>query len=350
MKTKIKQEKGITLIALVVTIVVLLILAGVSVNAIFSENGIINKAKDAQNKMDEAQQKDLNSINELNNWIDSKTNGNTGDGSTGGNTTGGGDNPSTPSGTWTQNKTTVTDGKTTYTVGDDYTYNCGVSGYTGGWKVLGADKGKLLIMSTVDVGTLGLKGVNGDGTTTYPAGYTNGIAKLKEMCEPYGTNARSITVEDINRVTGYVPEHQTISITSENKYYYDNDTTNQSSTATGTYAAYAGTYGLATALGITNNEPVTGNTDYSYYPNTPSGTTAGIETTSKAYKLLFRKADDSANCSYWLASSYVDAGSSYSAFGLRVVNSVGLVSRYSLWGSRNGANSYGNGVRAVVSL
>ena len=35
MKTKIKQEKGITLIALVVTIVVLLILAGVSVNALF---------------------------------------------------------------------------------------------------------------------------------------------------------------------------------------------------------------------------------------------------------------------------------------------------------------------------
>ena len=95
MKTKIKQEKGITLIALVITIVVLLILAGVSINAIFSENGIINKAKDAQNKMDEAQQKDLNSINELNNWIDSKTNGATG-GSTGGNTTGVGDNPSTP--------------------------------------------------------------------------------------------------------------------------------------------------------------------------------------------------------------------------------------------------------------
>ena len=42
MKTKIKQEKGITLIALVITIVVLLILAGVSINAIFSENGIIN--------------------------------------------------------------------------------------------------------------------------------------------------------------------------------------------------------------------------------------------------------------------------------------------------------------------
>ena len=90
MKTKIKQEKGITLIALVVTIVVLLILAGVSVNALFGNSGIIEKAKDAQNKMDQAKQNDLDSINELNNWIDGKING-----TTGGGTTGGDANPST---------------------------------------------------------------------------------------------------------------------------------------------------------------------------------------------------------------------------------------------------------------
>ena len=93
MKTKNKRsymkEKGITLIALVVTIVVLLILAGVSLNAIFSENGIIKRAKDAQNKMDQATQNDLDSINELNNWIEGKINGSSGGNTTGGNTTGG---------------------------------------------------------------------------------------------------------------------------------------------------------------------------------------------------------------------------------------------------------------------
>ena len=96
MKTKNKRnhsnQTGITLIALVVTIVVLLILAGVSINAIFSENGIIKRAKDAQNKMDQATQNDLDSINELNNWIDGKING-----TTGGGTTGGDANPSTTS-------------------------------------------------------------------------------------------------------------------------------------------------------------------------------------------------------------------------------------------------------------
>ena len=67
------NQTGITLIALVVTIVVLLILAGVSLNAIFSENGIINKAKDAQNKMNQATQNDLIGLNELDKLISSLT-------------------------------------------------------------------------------------------------------------------------------------------------------------------------------------------------------------------------------------------------------------------------------------
>ena len=82
MKTKVKQEKGITLIALVVTIVVLLILAGVSINAVFGQDGIIQKVKDAQNRMDEATKNDLDSINSLNEWIDGKINGTTGGEST----------------------------------------------------------------------------------------------------------------------------------------------------------------------------------------------------------------------------------------------------------------------------
>ena len=42
-----KKQNGITLIALVITIIVLLILAGVSINAIIGENGILTNAQDA---------------------------------------------------------------------------------------------------------------------------------------------------------------------------------------------------------------------------------------------------------------------------------------------------------------
>lgn len=42
-----KNNKGITLIALVVTIIVLLILAGVSIAMLTGQNGILNRASDA---------------------------------------------------------------------------------------------------------------------------------------------------------------------------------------------------------------------------------------------------------------------------------------------------------------
>ena len=91
MKTKNKRnylkEKGITLIALVVTIVVLLILAGVSVNALFGNSGIIEKAKEAQNAMDKAAENDQKQIGELTDWIDNQVNGTTGGGTTGGDDT-----------------------------------------------------------------------------------------------------------------------------------------------------------------------------------------------------------------------------------------------------------------------
>ena len=42
-----KNKKGITLISLVVTIIILLILAGVTLNVVLSNNGIFNMAKKA---------------------------------------------------------------------------------------------------------------------------------------------------------------------------------------------------------------------------------------------------------------------------------------------------------------
>ena len=89
-KRNYSNQTGITLIALVVTIVVLLILAGVSINALFGNSGIIEKAKDAQNRMNNAQESDLNALNDLDKWIDNQVNG-----TAGGNTTGGDDNPPT---------------------------------------------------------------------------------------------------------------------------------------------------------------------------------------------------------------------------------------------------------------
>lgn len=340
MKKTFKNTAGITLIALVVTIVVLLILAGVSVNALFGDSGIIEKAKDAQNKMNLAIENDQKGINELSKWLDNQV------------------DPVTPTGNWTQNKTSVTNGTTTYTVGDDYTYDCGVSGYTGVWKVLGAENGKLLIMSTVDVGTLQLSGKDG---------YNTGISQLNTMCAQYGTNARSIKVEDINRVTGYDPTNQGDgTVFGAGQFYeYGNKVTY---TASGSSATNGKTYTGSISyehpdgrkIGTDNVTSITvESTAYYYYPyslTTSSSTTGeckGIATDSPAYEMLFGKASDTSDGSgnaYWLASSYVRAYSNYSSFGLRGVYSGGGVSTYDLWSSYGFTYDPSLGVRAVVSL
>ncbi len=50
-----KNQKGITLIALVITIIVLLILAGVSIAMLTGQNGILTQATNAQTKTREGQ-------------------------------------------------------------------------------------------------------------------------------------------------------------------------------------------------------------------------------------------------------------------------------------------------------
>ena len=54
-----KKERGITLVALVVTIVVLLILAGVSISMVLGNNGIVTKAQASQAAQDKAYAKEV---------------------------------------------------------------------------------------------------------------------------------------------------------------------------------------------------------------------------------------------------------------------------------------------------
>ncbi len=81
---KNKQEKGITLIALVVTIVVLLILAGVSISLVLNNNGVISRAKEAKNRYAEAQTNEEKQLNEVSDWIKEIVGDTTGGGSAGG--------------------------------------------------------------------------------------------------------------------------------------------------------------------------------------------------------------------------------------------------------------------------
>ena len=75
-----KKEKGITIVALSVTIIVLLILAGISIKLVLDNNGIIGNAQTAKNQYIEAEANTEQGIGELSNALSSNLNHNRDDG------------------------------------------------------------------------------------------------------------------------------------------------------------------------------------------------------------------------------------------------------------------------------
>ena len=65
-----QKQKGVTLIALVITIIVLIILAGVAINALVGENGIITQAQRAKEDTDKSQKEELGGLASLEQQID----------------------------------------------------------------------------------------------------------------------------------------------------------------------------------------------------------------------------------------------------------------------------------------
>lgn len=101
LRNTLRRNKGITLIALVVTIIVLLILAGISIAMLTGQNGILNRAAEAKEKTRVAQEDESQKLKGyediINQYAPSSNGGSTGGGSEGGNPTGG----SLPTGTGT---------------------------------------------------------------------------------------------------------------------------------------------------------------------------------------------------------------------------------------------------------
>ena len=100
---KNNRQKGITLIALVVTIVVLIILATVSILAVFGDNGIIARAQTAKDTHQKGKADETNTLDDyasyIGNYLDGK-----------GGSSGGDDTPKDPTENWDLTKVTIIDG------------------------------------------------------------------------------------------------------------------------------------------------------------------------------------------------------------------------------------------------
>ena len=366
MKTNVKatskQERGITLIALVVTIVILLILAGVSISLVLNNNGVISKAKEARDKTEQATQNDLASINQVAKQIDDilKDNG-----------TSGGDDTKTKTLLEAYNAGELKEGDyVDYkpTEGQTYTSVTNENGWADQtytvdtkttWRVLGkSEDGQHILLTS---GSPIKKNMNTSSTNDWDKNpylymkgayaYVNCEKMLNDICAIYSTDlgtARSMTIEDINKACGVKVENNTV--------YLESDTSktniDEFKVLGQTYTYTASDYTPASYIDGKKNatageEPATG-TAYGYDITTMVGTKIGNTTLGS---LLFDKTTSDGNDAkvYWLASTGVVAKSSIAAFG------PGVVTQYALSGmpffSVSGdwvANSLA--VRPVVSL
>ena len=436
-KQKLKESKGITLIALVITIIVLLILAGVVIATLTGDNGILGKAKTAKTTNDEEKAKEQIKIavmgsygkdgelnyddltknleqigikdlpNEASYPLEVTLEGVIAEIDENGEVN------FTTSGGYTQTGDTITspDGKT-MKVGDyvdydptlganasDLTYSSPSSktgadsnqdfnaatyksaGY--GWRVLGVKNGKIRLISEEFIGS----GTYTDSSRTYynlkgQKGYINGIEELNKISAIFGhgkgaEKATSITVEDINEITGYNPETAKYDQGDWDEYgnkvtYTRGSGTALSSSATNgkTWSGTQSTFNYydkasKTFKALTSGSIEITSTAYIYGPATlKDGYTQPVQGVDEngvyntVYQMLFGKYTIDNNSYsrsftgtgtqpyYWLASDYAHAYNYFVDWGLRYV-SYGGVSYSDLCNSYGSASS---GVRAVVSL
>ena len=424
-----KKEKGITLIALVITIIVLIILAGVTIVMLTGDNGILTKARTAQTTNDEETAKEQIKIavmgsygkdGELN-YDDLKQNlGQIG-------ITGLPDTASYPlkvtlngvnatikengevefgktievgdyvdyDPTLEANTRDLTYTSTTDKTGADSDQGFNVSTYKNagyGWRVLGVKNGKIRLISEEFIGA----GDYTDSNRTYytlkgQKGYINGIEELNKISAIFGhgkgaESATSITVEDINAITGYNPEtakyRQGFWEEYGNKVTYTRGEGTALSVSAINGEKWSGPkstfnyYDKAakTFVPLTSGSTEITSTYYEYEPTTLVNDNyakplQGVDengTFNEIYKVIFGDWERTEKNGYyrnftgtgtepryWLASEYANENGSIVSWGLRRVEDgdVGnFYYRYDLYFSDGSEYSHSYGVRPVVSL
>ena len=405
LKNKFKKQTAITLVALVVTIVILLILAGVSINLVLGENGIIKKAEDARDKtkIADIEEKislalgtatiqglgsvDLNTLNSELQKI-----GYTGSAITslpatieidGNNYTING-NGTVANVKWYYDEDgKITDGTTTFEVGEYVNYSqfvdetkthpstaeengWAVQTYTASkdttWRILGINEASELMlvsgspikkeMSTEESDAdwqkdpyLYMKGAYG---------YVNCVSTLNNICSIYNTSigtAESMTIEDVNRALGVMKEGNIV--------YSKRDSTKTNIDVGGylgnSYTYKVGDYtpeGFLADTTITAEEVAAGKKEnYSSYGYKWANTAITASDTVK--NMLFAETTSDGNYakSYWLASPVSGGDGSNAYFGPGAVSGgIAFCGGSNFFDSGGNWGCYGLAVRPVITL
>ena len=366
-----RKNKGITLIALIITIIILLILVGVSINLAIkgdlfgsaekAVSGTNDKVAQEQTRVDElmGELERVESQNAVHNWQYTDSTRakirctcarckafNDGD-STGRTLSIGQQIGETESKT---GSTSITSAKSGYS--SDQTLK--LDNEETKWVVFGYEdkdkdgKNEVLLLTTEHPTT---NKIYFGGA----AAYNNAVDEVNRMCkELYGTNARGITIEDVNKVLGYTPE---------GGMYYLNNTYNTTGnlttklkdlgdmwTAITDYNTNSGAGGVfydpSHPEGISDSGVALGEYVLDGYWYSTDDLSSNIADSAKA--MIF--GSSKTNYGYWLASRGVYASSDCAYFGPGCVFDGCARSYYVLFFSFGYANGNVYCLRPLVSL
>ena len=358
-------EKGITLVALIITIIVLVILAAVSIMLVYRTrivnyaiNGTMNYAGEGikENKVLEGTESLIESaVKELEKIR-------------GGETSPTPNPPTPPEETGLPKEELEREEMIGRYVdynpqGTDYTVDGTYSG-TGfnqtfsknddmKWRIWGVEGNKLLLISETLAGNIQLQGANG---------YNNAVKILNDACaQAYGNSSygsaikvRSINQDDIDKVTNMTTDAQRKAVTSS----YGTTVTPSYKQCPIMYNYEPGKTGGGTldrSVQYNNNSWVTGTSTMTSGKWTHYRYSITNYATQTIYDALLTNMSASStsgtdsHTAYWVASRCVHLSSSYAYFRVFIVYG-GNVDANGLYYSNGGTYSYANAVRPVVEV
>ena len=343
MKKTLKNAKGITLVALVITIIILLILATISIQSL-TNAGLFARAKEAKEKTQAAEINQAKTLNEYEDELNKYFSGTTPTQKLAYKVKVGDYVTYTPGALDSNAVATLKSNLITYSGKSDSTINPEIKRDDLKWRVLDIQNGQVrLISETPTTSKIELKGYNG---------YNNAVKLIDDACSTLYTNSKlankvqNLKIEDITKYMKTQPTENTTPYSPPTKYYPEILLKEKEQTVNGTEGTELGLSEQTKFINQTTKPQVSSWTlKNTYWSQTMNNTDSFTD--SKYYELFINNGSNYPI--YWMSSRCVNAGSISAYFGVRYVNSGGVRADF-LYNSSDIEDSYGYPFRPVITL
>ena len=342
---KEKNAKGITLVALVVTIIILLILAGITISSL-TNTGLFAKAKEARDKTQNAAENQAKTLNEYEDELNKYISGTPEKTKKLADEVKVGDYVKyTPDTLNDEALATLKTNLNTYSGNSSSTVNPAIKRDNLNWRVLDVQNGQVRLISEVPTESkIELKGYNG---------YNNAVKLIDDACSTLYTNSKlankvqNLKIEDITKYMTTPPTLDTTEYSPTNKYYPEILLKEKGQTVNETTGTELDLSEQTEFINQTTKTQVSSWTLKTTYWNQSMNSTDSF-TDSKYYE-LFIENNGSNYSTYWMSSRCVDASSNLASFIVRRVDS-GDVDANVLCNSRDSKASRDYAFRPVITL